>query len=232
MDSGLNSNDLLCGILSEELSRDSMKVDKAVTIPLVIAEAKVEWGYPSAIICVDDKGRPKEVVIPRHGTEHIIPGHLKKYLHACRTNYKSTRLYIACPEDAVADYQPQCQFYGLGLISVSLGKMQIVFLVYPRNKNIDNAFSTRVRELKGKLKKAVKKRQEDIQHHLAGFRKEAKTQGSLANIGQHEKPFTDLTTEIKGTEDQLILRLNEASESGDMRQLDDVLAEIEKLGHV
>lgn len=228
MDSGLNINDF-CGILNEALPRASFKINKTITIPLVIVKEKVDWGYPNAIVCVDDNDNPRELVVPRYGNEHAIPGYLKKYLHACRTSQKSIRLYIACPEDAVAAYRPQCKLYGLGLISVSLGKMQAAILERPTSRNIDKAFSARVRELNGEIKKAVKTRLEEIGRNLAGFRKTAKTQGSLSNIAQHEKPFTDLQAELKATEDHLILRLSEAGESGDMRQLDDVRKEIEQV---
>jgi hypothetical protein len=239
MTAELTSDDF-CGILHEALGRAAMRVDKEATISLVIAitmankitNNKVEWSYPNAMVCVDDKGKPKNVVVPRFGSEHIIPGHLKKYLHACRKSKNAIGLYIACPEEAANGYRPQCQLYGLGLLSVSLGKGQVTILERPRNKNIDNAFSTRVRELKTVLKKSVLKRKEELERNLDGFRKEARNQGSLTDVAKHEKPFTDRIAELKQTEDRLILRLNEAAESGDLRQLADLLTEIKNTGQL
>lgn len=228
MSRGLNNDDF-CQILNEALPDAELRIDRQATIPLVIDKRKVGWGYPSAIVCVDEKGAPRELVVPRYGAEHVIPGYLKKYLHACRTTHKGLRLFIACPEDAAADYRKECQFYGLGLISVSLDTMRSVIRERPTNRNIDNAFSTEVRKLKSFITQTIRRRRDDIEKKLDGFRQTARSQGSLADIARHEKPFTDLISELKGKEDHLILRLQEAADSGDRRQLDDVRKEIEHM---
>ncbi len=222
---GLTGNDF-AEIVCDALGNLSVTIDRPRTICCTIGGRTLEWGY-SAVIVGEVRGE-QILVFPRFGEDCIVPGHIKKFLHACREQHKALRLYFAFPEDSWPDYEPLCELYGLGAITVSLTTLQAQIRLKPTRKNINRAFGTEVARITTRLKRAAKSRLSEIENRRKAFVSRAQAQGSIDDIAKHEKCFHDVTKEVQREEREIRLRLGEAQESGSLQLLREIETAIEE----
>jgi len=217
---GLTSDDF-ARMVVEALPNVGVTVLASEVAQLKIGDTAISWRYPAVIHGV--QGKNQVLVVPRFGAVAAIPGHIKKYLHACRIQLPSRKLYIAAPEQLWSGYSPLCTLFGLGALTISMDDGRMTARLKPTKINIDKAFTKRVREAVEHGRQARDERLEHIAKARVEFNKQLlRTQGLSPNA--YNSRFDNVRDEVERAYQQLVDRAKEVLDNGNLEGLQELVA--------
>jgi|GEM_PF-5979850 len=212
---GLTSDDF-ARMVVEALPNVGVIVSPSGAAQLQLGDTSVSWRYPAVIHGVH--GKHQVLVVPRFGSAASIPGHIKKYLHACRVQLPNCKLYIAAPEHLWSGYSPLCALFGLGAYTISMDDGRMTTRLKPTKINIDKAFAKRVREAVDAGRNARDERLAHIAKARIDFNKQlSQTQGLSPNA--YNARFDNVESEVERAYQQLVDRAREVLENGNLEGL-------------
>lgn len=201
--------------------------DETATADLTMGTTHVKWRYPAVIH--GTKGGKRLIVVPRFGGVASVPGHLKKYLHACRTQLDAVDLYMAMSEPLWPSYRPLCEMFGLGALVFSMDDGRLQLAAKPKRTNIDRAFERHVKDLLRRARKAKVERLQYVDEARSEFAKKAAEIKGLG-IESHMKRFEDLSEEVNRTYRLIGERAKEVIQEGSVEALAELASLVDELG--
>ena len=182
-------------MLADALPNVGIVVDFESGLDLTLGGQSIHWSYPSVIVGLQRTRRV--AVAPRFGDSMSLPGHLRKYLHGCRTQFPKLALYLGVQASAWPSVAPYCEIYGLGAVVVSLGTGIVTVKARPDGRrNIERAFERAVEQIVRTAKAKKDERAKFVVESREKFRMQA-AQLDIGDLRAHFERFNNVLAELE-----------------------------------